>query len=447
MTVDKNPILAAVRPYVVPIDANTPVIDWERSQGARFYDSNAGHDVIDFASHYASLPLGYNHPEFSDKAYEAELLKVSKIKIANLDVLSESYAKFLATFMRVVGPAEARKYFFVEGGALAVENALKAAFDWKVRRNIRKGKGERGYEVIHFKEAFHGRSGYTLSLTNTTDPNKIQYFPKFDWPRITTPKMHFPMVGNNQEQTLKAEQAAMKEIKAVFAAKPDDIAAIIIEPIQAEGGDNHFRPEFFKFLRDMANEHDTLLVFDEVQTGMGITGKPWAYQSIGAEPDLVAFAKKAQMGGFFSNARILEEPKNVFNVPSRISSTWGASLTDMVRSTKYLEIMERENILENVRARGVQIMELLRQIEERTELITNVRGRGLMIAFDLVRPDTRQQVVDALYDNGLFVLVCGDRSIRFRPHLNVTAAVVGEALAIVEKTLQQLNVPAQPAQL
>ncbi|MCC6547330.1 L-lysine 6-transaminase [Candidatus Sumerlaeota bacterium] len=447
MTVDKNPILAAVRPYVVPIDTNTPVINWEKSQGARFYDDNAGHDVIDFSGHYASLPLGYNHPDFSDKAYETELLKVSKIKIANLDVLSESYAKFLATFRRVVGPPQAQKYFFVEGGALAVENTLKAAFDWKVHRNLRKGKGERGYEVIHFREAFHGRSGYTLSLTNTTDPNKIQYFPKFDWPRITTPKMRFPLVGSNLEQTLAAEQAAMKEIKAVFAAKADDIAAILIEPIQAEGGDNHFRREFLQFLRDMADEHDTMLIFDEVQTGMGITGKPWAYQSIGVAPDMVAFAKKAQMGGFFSNGRVLEDPKNVFTVPSRISSTWGASLTDMVRSTKYLEIMERENILANVEARGAQIMNLLHGIEERTELITNVRGRGLMIAFDLVRPDTRGQIMDALYDNGLMVLQCGDRSIRFRSHLNVTEGVVGEALSILEKTLLQVKVPAQPAQI
>ncbi|MEO8377077.1 MAG: L-lysine 6-transaminase [Candidatus Sumerlaeota bacterium] len=447
MTVDKNSILAAVRPYVVPLDTNTPVINWERSQGARLYDDNAGHDVIDFAGHYASLPLGYNHPDFSDKAYEAELLKVSKIKIANLDVLSDSYAKFLSTFMRVVGPPQAQKYFFVEGGALGVENALKAAFDWKVRRNIRKGKGERGYEVLHFREAFHGRSGYTLSLTNTTDPNKVQYFPKFDWPRISTPKMHFPMIGSNLERTLEAEQTAMKEIKAVFAEKADDIAAIIIEPIQAEGGDNHFRREFLQFLRNMADEHDCLLVFDEVQTGMCLTGSPWAFQSIGVTPDLVAFAKKAQMGGFFTTGRLLEEPKNVFNVPSRISSTWGASLTDMVRSTKYLEIMERENVLENVNQRGVQIIEHLHRIEERTELITNVRGRGLMIAFDLVRPDTRQQIVDSLYDNGLFVLVCGDRSVRFRPHLNVTASVVDEALTIVEKTLLQVNVPAQPAQL
>ncbi len=442
MTADKNPILAAVRPHVVPIDANTPVIDWEKSKGARLYDSNAGLAVIDFAAHYASLPLGYNHPDFFDKAYEAELLKVSRIKVANLDVLSESYQGFLETFRRVVGPPMAQKYFFVDGGALAIENAMKAAFDWKVHRNIRNGKGERGYQIVHFREAFHGRSGYTLSVTNTHDPNKTKYFPKFDWPRVLNPKIRFPMTGENLEATLEDERAAMKELQRVFAERSDDIAAILIEPIQGEGGDNHFRKEFLQFLRNMADEHDCLLIFDEVQTGMGTSGKPWAFQSIGVTPDLVAFAKKAQVGGIFSGPRLLEEPMNVFTVPSRISSTWGASLTDMVRCKRYLEIIERDNLIENAAQRGRQILELLHGIEERTELIYNVRGRGLFIAFDLVHPETRGQFVDALYDNGLMVLVCGDRSIRFRPHLNVTSDVIEEALAIVERTLLKIEVPA-----
>jgi L-lysine 6-transaminase len=425
----------------VPIDPATPIIEWDKCQGAIMYDRTAGRSIIDFASHYASLPLGYNHPELHDAEFEKDLVTVSRIKIANLDVLSDQYKAFLDTFMRVAMPKGYERVFFIDGGALAVENAMKAAFDWKIHRNMRLGKGERGYQILHFREAFHGRSGYTLSVTNTADPNKIRYFPKFDWPRILNPKMRFPMEGENLQATLEDERAAMHEIERVLAVKADDIAAILVEPIQGEGGDNHFRPEFLKFLRAMADEHDCLLIFDEVQTGMGMTGKAWAFQHLGVEPDIVAFAKKAQVGGFFAGPRLLQEEKNVFTVPSRISSTWGASLTDMVRCRKYLEIIEKENLFDNAAKRGAEIMAGLHGIAERTELITNVRGRGLFIAFDLVHPEVRGKVYDTLYDNGLMVLLCGNNSIRFRPHLNVTSEVIAEALQITEDTLKSVLAP------
>jgi L-lysine 6-transaminase len=427
---------------VTPIDLLTPVIDFTRSKGAKMYDSAKGDFVIDFASHYASLPLGYNHPGFFDEEYERTLLEVSRVKIANLDVLSEPYEKFLATFRRVVGVAPFERFFFIDGGALGVENAMKAAFDWKAHRNMAKGKGEGNQEILHFRQAFHGRSGYTLSVTNT-DPNKTRLFPKFNWPRIINPKIRFPLTAENLAATLEDERAAMAEITRVFEEKADDIAGILIEPIQGEGGDNHFRPEFLKFLRQTADKYDALLIFDEVQTGMGMTGTPWAWQQLGVVPDLVAFAKKAQVGGFMAGPRLLEEPKNVFSVPSRISSTWGASLTDMVRCTRYLEIIEQENLFENAKARGAEIVEKLQAIADRTELIYNVRGRGLFIAFDLTYPDTRAKLIDTLYENGLMCLMCGEKSMRFRPHLNVTSDVIDEALAIFEKTLVAEQVPVE----
>jgi L-lysine 6-transaminase len=430
-----------VESYVNPIDPAAPVIDFDKSSGAKMYDKSTGKYIIDFATHYASLPLGYNHPGFNDPEYEKTLLRVSRIKVANLDILSDEWLSFMETFKRVVGPEGFPKYFFIEGGALGVENALKAAFDWKIHRNIRRGKGERGTEVIHFREAFHGRTGYTLSLTNTTDPNKTKYFPKFSWPRILNPKMRFPMEGENLEATLADEIAAKAELEKVIAEKSDDLAAMIIEPIQGEGGDNHFRLEFMQYLRSICDEHDIILIFDEVQTGMGMTGKPWAWQSIGVEPDIFAFAKKAQLGGMVVGKRILEEEKNVFNVPSRISSTWGGGLVDMVRCQRYLEIIEQEKLFQNAAAKGAEIVEKLHGIAERTELIHNVRGRGLFIAFDLVYPETRTSVVDTLYDNGLMLLVCGSQSIRFRPPLNVTTEVIDEALGILENTLTSTEVP------
>jgi len=432
-------IVDSVEGKVTPLDPMAPVIDFEKSQGAKMFDSKVNRPIIDFASHYASLPLGYNHPGFFEEDYEKELIEVSRVKIANLDVLSPSYQTFLETFIRVVGPKSFERFFFVDGGGLGVENTLKAAFDWKIRRNLREGKGEKGYKILHFEQAFHGRTGYTLSLTNTADPRKTMYFPKFDWPRAKNPKMRFPMEGENLEQTLADEKVAMEQVRDFLAKDAEDIAAILIEPIQGEGGDNHFRPEFLKFLRNMADEHDVLLIFDEVQTGMGMTGTPWAFQGLGVEPDLIAFAKKAQVGGFMAGPRLMEEEENVFTVPSRISSTWGGSLTDMVRCRKYLEICEEENLFENAAKLGEFCVSALQRVAEKTGLITNVRGRGLFMAFDLVQPEQRGKVWETCYHNGLMILPCGEISLRFRPHLNVTEEIIEEAVDILENSLTNVH--------
>jgi L-lysine 6-transaminase len=145
--------------------------------------------------------------------------------------------------------------------------------------------------VIHFRQAFHGRSGYTLSLTNTADPRKTDHFPTFDWPRIDNPRIVFPLERHLAEVEA-AEARAVAQIEEAVARHGHDIACLIVEPIQAEGGDNHFRPEFLRALRRLADRHDFLLIFDEVQTGLGMTGSMWAWQQLGVEPDLFAFGKK-----------------------------------------------------------------------------------------------------------------------------------------------------------
>src|SRR5438105_5634180 len=166
-----------------------------------------------------------------------------------------------------LGPLQ--RYFFIEGGAMAVENALKAAMDWKVRKNLQSGRGERGTEIIHFERAFHGRSGYTLSLTNT-DPRKTAYFAKFTWPRILSPSLDFSLPSAQREGVAaEREKLAEQQIRNTLIQRGPDVAAIIVEPIQGEGGDNHFRGEFLQQLRRICDEHELLLIFDEVQTGIG----------------------------------------------------------------------------------------------------------------------------------------------------------------------------------
>ena len=243
-------------------------------------------------------------------------------------------ARFVDTFARVLGDPALPHLFFVDGGALAVENALKVAFDWKSRLNEARGLArELGTKVLHLREAFHGRSGYTLSLTNT-DPDKVARFPKFDWPRIDAPYLR----PDADMDALEAE--SLRQARAAFEAHPHDIACFIAEPIQGEGGDRHFRPQFFAAMRELCDEYDALLIFDEVQTGCGITGTAWAFQQLGVMPDVVAFGKKTQVCGIMAGGRVDEVADNVFAVSSRINSTWGGNLTDMVRSRRILEVIE-----------------------------------------------------------------------------------------------------------
>jgi L-lysine 6-transaminase len=342
-------------------------------------------------------------------------------------------ARFVETFSRVCIPDELPHAFFIEGGALAVENALKVAFDWKVQKNFRRGyQRERGSQVLHFKDAFHGRSGYTLSLTNT-DPTKTRYFPKFDWPRVLNPHCNGP---EDEADVEEREAAALTEAKLAFHTNKDDIAAIVIEPIQAEGGDHHFRPQFLQALRDLADENEALLIFDEVQTGVGLTGTFWFYKQAGVVPDVLAFGKKTQVCGILAGRRVDEIEDNVFHVSSRINSTWGGNLADMVRFDRMLEVIEEDDLVANAAAVGLHLQGRLRELAERFEAVTNPRGKGLMCAFDLPSTEARDAVRRTAMEHGVLILGCGPRSIRFRPALNVTAEVLDEGLGILDRALE-----------
>jgi L-lysine 6-transaminase len=350
-------------------------------------------------------------------------------------------AEFVDTFARLAMPAHLPHAFFVAGGALGVENALKAAFDWKVRRNFRNGmREEKGHQVLHFRESFHGRSGYTLSLTHTADPKKYAYFPQFDWPRVDTPKLRFPVDAAELVRVKAAEAATLEQIKSAFRERKDDIACILIEPIQAEGGDNHFRPEFLKALRDLAHENEALLVFDEVQTGLGLTGRMWAHQHDDIRPDLMAFGKKTQVCGMLGGGELLEsEPENVFSVKSRLNSTWGGNLVDMVRVQRYLEIIAEDKLVENAAKVGEHLRRSLEGIQsERPELMSNARGKGLMCAIDFAEPAQRDAVIKQSYELGMMILPCGTRSVRFRPPLDVTADEINEGLDLLKQALRKV---------
>jgi L-lysine 6-transaminase len=347
-------------------------------------------------------------------------------------------ADFVEAFGKYAVPKHFHHLFFISGGALAIENGLKTAFDWKIRKNFENGrKKELGNQVIHFKDSFHGRTGYTLSMTNTFNQNKIKYFPKLTWPRVANPKISFPVNNKNLSDVKKLEKQSIEEINQAIEKNPDDIAALIIEPIQGEGGDNHFRNEFFVELRKICDENEIMFILDEVQSGVGLTGKMWAYQHFDFKPDILAFGKKTQVCGIMVSKRVEEIKDNVFSVPSRLNSTWGGNLVDMVRCQKYLEIIDEQKLIKNAEKQGKNLLNGLVEFEEKyPKVVSNSRGRGLMCAFDLPNTNQRDGLQKQLYSHGLIVVTCGEKTIRFRPPLIISDDEINEAIGIIDKTLK-----------
>jgi L-lysine 6-transaminase len=302
-----------------------------------------------------------------------------------------------------------------------------------VRKNMAAGLGERGTEILHFRHAFHGRSGYTMSLTNT-DPLKTDLFAKFNWPRVSCPYINFALQDDEREADVRErERKSEQEIYDHIAKRGADIAAIIIEPIQGEGGDNHFRKEWLQTLRRICDENEMLLIFDEVQCGMGATGRTWCCQHFDVLPDLLAFGKKAQVCGVMAGPRLDEVKNNAFRLPSRLNSTWGGNFTDFVRSTHILRIIEEENLVANAGKVGTYFLEQLREFQREEPMISAVRGRGCFIAFDLPDGKTREEFWKGLFDLGVLTLRAGEFSIRFRPALDLTTKAVDEAMDLMRQ--------------
>lgn len=417
------------------LDGFEIVIDLRNSHGSYIVDARDGRRYLDFFTFVASSPIGMNHPKMTTPDFLEKLGYVGVQKPSNSDIYTVEQAEFLEVFSRVAMPSYLPHAFFIEGGALAVENTLKAAFDWKIRKNFTRGyKEERGTQVIHFKKCFHGRSGYTMSMTNT-DPVKTDLYPKFKWPRVLNPSVRFPLTEENLAIVRKEEEISLGQMKQAFVDNKDDIAAIILEPIQGEGGDNHFRPEFFRALRQLADENDAMLIFDEVQTGIGLTGKMWAHEHF-VQPDMIAFGKKTQVCGVLCGSRIDEVQENVFKVPSRINSTWGGNLIDMVRSQRYLEIIEEDGLVENARIMGEYLLTRIQRLsEEYPDVVSNPRGLGLFAAFDVATTVRRNEIRKQCLSHGLIILPSGERSIRFRPPLNISREEVDEGIEIIRKCI------------
>ena len=385
------------------VDGFHIAVNQKKSLGSWIVDLD-GNKYLDCYSQFASQPLGWNHKVLVNA--KQELGEVAMHKIANSDMYTEQYASFVEKFSGIT--PDFSHYFFIDGGALAVENALKAAFDWKAKKlGLTSDEDINTLDVFHLGNAFHGRTGYTLSLTNTT-PEKTALFPKFQWNRIWS-------------------------IEDAEELMHDRVAAMVVEPIQGEGGDNHFVPELFPLMRKWADDNDAILIFDEVQTGVGLTGKMWCYEHFGIVPDMMCFGKKTQVCGFCSTDRIDEVEHNVFNDSGRINSTWGGNIVDMVRFSHIMDAIEEEKLIDNDHEVGSHLENALNNLD----VISNVRGMGLMIAFDLDTPDLRDRMVSLLQED-MIVLKSGTHSIRLRPALTFSKQDADSAVTFISRAANKL---------
>jgi len=435
-TISANNVKENIGQYMLA-DGMDYIIDLNKSHGSWLVDGRDSTEYLDLFSMFASMSVGYNHPYMISN--KDRLMQAAINKPTNSDIYSSEMAEFVDTMGRLAQPDYLPYAFYIEGGGLAVENALKAAFDWKVRKNLANGQSEGGSKIIHFKECFHGRTGYTLSLTDSPDKRKTDYFPKFDWPRIHNPKVSFPITDDVINDVKREEAKAVGQIESALAQYPGEIAGLIIEPIQGEGGDNHFRESFFRQLRKLADEHEFLLIYDEVQTGIGLTGKMWAHQHYGEDcrPDIISFGKKTQVCGMFAGQRMDEVDDHVFKESSRLNSTWGGNLVDMVRFTLCLEIIEQENLISQVVENGAYLKLGIETIQSRYDNVSNARNLGLFGAFDLPNTKDRDKLIGLIADEGALMLGCGYSSIRFRPHLNISKSEIDQGLEMINRALSR----------
>jgi len=420
------------------VDGYDITLDLMKSSSPMIYDSKYNKKYLDFFTFFASNPLGVNHPKMHTDEFIKKLGESAITKPSLSDVYPKEMAEFVETFFKIAVPSYFKYGFFISGGALAVENALKAAFDWKVRKNFQKGyKEEKGSKVIHYLEAFHGRTGYTMSLTNT-DPNKIDYFPKFNWPRVLNPKITFPLNDENLAKVVESEKESLEQIKQAIHENKDDIAALIIEPIQGEGGDHHFRKEYFVQLRELCDENEIIYIMDEVQTGIALTGKWWGHEHF-VKPDIISFGKKTQVCGILSTDRIDEVEENVFKKSGRINSTFGGNLVDMVRFQKILEIMYEDDLVKNCEIQGKHLLSKIEELVKKyPDKLSNGRGLGLFCAFDCKDAELRNKTVKKLFDNGLMMIGSGEKTLRFRPPVSIKKEHIDEGMGILDDVIGKL---------
>ncbi|MBU0686390.1 MAG: aminotransferase class III-fold pyridoxal phosphate-dependent enzyme [Candidatus Margulisbacteria bacterium] len=397
-------------------------IDFEKSHDSYIYDKNTKKFFLDFFGLYASLPLGYNHEIFQDPGFREELNRIAAVKVTNCEVISDEAQEFLKEFSSHAAMNKFKYFHFCCTGALAIESAIKTAIDQK---------GSDKPQIISLKESFHGINGYGGFVTDRFNPvsARLNGFPDLGWKKIHNPKFIYKDNKVDEEGALRGLEQFVAELQmCIDKYGENNIAGLLVEPVQCTYGDNYFPQEFFKIIRSFCDKHNICLIFDEIQTGFGTTGKMWYFQHLGIEPDIVAFGKKVQVAGIMCKPNY----SKIFKTPIRLEVTWDGNVMDMVRGKYVLRAYEKYNILKNVNERSRQLLEGLKDIDR----IKNLRSIGLLFAFDFDTELERNRCFNRMLEKGFLCNKTRDKSIRLRPNLNVSSDEINKAIAIIKNSCE-----------
>ncbi|KIX10004.1 4-aminobutyrate aminotransferase [Rhinocladiella mackenziei CBS 650.93] len=402
--------------------------NYQQSYGNYIADLD-GNVLLDVYAQIASIPVGYSNPALLLAATSPEMASALINRPALGNFPQHDWASILKTGILRVAPKGMNQVFTAMAGSDANETAYKAAFMW--RRQYERGgphveftaeetdstmnnqkPGSPDMSIMSFKTAFHGRLFGSLSTTRSKPIHKMD-IPAFDWPQCSFPSLKYPLdehVGENAAE----EKRCLEEAEHIIKTYHNPVAAIIIEPIQSEGGDNHASPAFFKGLRDITRRNNVLMIVDEVQTGVGATGKFWAHEhwNLQDPPDMVTFSKKAQTAGYYFG-----NPELRPNKPYRQFNTWMGDPARALLFRAIINEIERLNLVENTAMVGDYLYAGIERLAQQyPEQFQNLRGKGqgTFIAFDSPKRDEFLVRAKTL---GINIGGCGASAVRLRPML------------------------------
>lgn len=384
--------------------------------------------VISYAQ-IASIPVGYSNPSLLNAATSPQMASALINRPALGNFPQHDWAEILRSGILKVAPKGLDQVFTAMAGSDANETAYKAAFMYKRQQQrgganvdftseeinssmLNQAPGAPQLSILSFKTAFHGRLFGSLSTTRSKPIHKLD-IPAFDWPQATFPLLKYPL-EENVEHNRKAEQEALGDVEHLLTTHHLPPCAVVVEPIQSEGGDNHASPAFFRGLRELTQKHDVLLIVDEVQTGVGATGKFWAHDhwDLPTPPDMVTFSKKAQTAGYYFGNPDLRP-----NKPYRQFNTWMGDPARAILFRAIIEEIERLDLVNNTAQVGDYLFSGLERLQSQyPHEIMNLRGKGqgTFIAFDSPR---RDEFLKKAKGVGVNIGGSGERAVRLRPML------------------------------
>ncbi|GAA5881525.1 hypothetical protein JCM16303_005692 [Sporobolomyces ruberrimus] len=410
------------------------VADYAKSRGNYLVDVD-GNEMLDVFSQIASIAIGYNNPDLLKLAKTDEFAIAAMNRPALGSFPNAEWSRTINEGLLSVAPKGTPHLFTQMCGSCANEGALKAAF-MAYRARERGEASQEGFSAdelsscmknatpgtpdlvaLSFKSAFHGRLFGSLSLTRSKAIHKLD-IPAFDWPAVSFPKVKYPLEEYEAENA-ESESRAIAEVEECiveWAKKGKKVAALIVEPIQSEGGDNHASPNFFKALRTITREHGVYLIVDEVQTGAGATGTFWAHEkwNLHHPPDFVTFSKKMQAAGFYHAAETRA------SLPYRNYNTWMGDPIRALQAREMISFIETHDLVSHTASIGSKLFSSLKSFGSKyPRVIQNLRGKneGTFISFDCDSPETRDKFVGEMRQLGVVMGGCGDRAVRFRPML------------------------------